>query len=222
MYQEPAKIQPIYVNPTSKVEIPLVPKHELVVNKDCVISYYQRNKKAVYYVVRDYAEQMADVMVCINMNLQLHKIPFVITAADQDTVKRIKHTLAMALSGGVAVTSAEGDLTKQLTVLNTQVPYLIDKLYTFYNNLENELKTYLGLSNTGTYNKQSHTLDSEVEASNTFTESMADNVDDCLTETSKQVKDVLGKTITFTKREHAPENLIGTTQEDFHDDSSKD
>lgn len=222
MYHEAARVQPIYIDPTTKTEIPLVPKHELVVNKDCVISYYQRNKKAVYYVVRDYAEQMADVMVCINMNLQLHKIPFVITAADKDTVSRIKHTLAMALNGGIAVTSAEGDLTKQLTVLSTQVPYLIDKLYTFYNNLENELKTYLGLSNTGTYNKQSHTLDSEVEASQTFTDSMADNVDDCLTETSKQVNKVLGKTITFTKREHAPESLIGTTQEDFHDDSSKD
>lgn len=218
MYHEPAKVQPIYIDPTTKTEIPLVPKHELVVNKDCVISYYQRNKKAVYYVVKDYADQMADVMVCINMNLQLHKIPFVITASDKDTVKRIKHTLSMALQGGVAVTSAEGDLTKQLTILNTQVPYLIDKLYTFYNNLENELKTYLGLSNTGTYNKQSHTLVSEVEASQSFTDSMADNVEDCLKETSQQIKEVLGKTISFIKRDQAPEALKGTTQEDFHDD----
>lgn len=221
MYHETAKVQPIYVDPTSKTTIPLVPQHELVVNKDCVISYYQRNKKAVYYVVKDYADQMADVMVCLNMNLQLHKIPFVITAADEDTVKRVKHTLAMALGGGIAVTSAEGDINS-LTSLNTATPYIIDKLYTFYCDLENELKTYLGLSNSGTYQKASHTLEAEMQSSLDFTAGMADNVTDCLEETSKQIKEVLGKTVTFTKREVSQDQVDHMDREKANGEAYKE
>jgi hypothetical protein len=199
MYSEPAEVQPVYINPTTQQEIPLVPHKTLVVNKDCVIGWYQRNHMPMHQIVHKYAERIADIEMTINTNIQLHKIPFMFNSTDGQAAKRLKDALQSILNNQTVVGIAQADL-EQISVLNMSPAYIVDKLQAYKVDLENELKTYLGLQNTGAYQK-GHILESEVESSRANTKQMQANFDDELQEFSKRVKDVLGKTITFECRQ---------------------
>lgn len=199
MYNQPASILPTYINFDNQ-EIPLVPHGEQVVNRDVVVGWYQRNRCPVYEIVNSYCRQLADIEMTINTNVQLHKMPFVFNATEQGTATRVKQMLQGILNNQVSVGIATGDL-EELTTLATNTPYIIDKLYTYKCDLENELKTYLGLNNSGVYQKQAHTLEAEVESSQQDVNDQQDNVDDELEELSKRVEKTLGKRITFRRRE---------------------
>lgn len=199
MYMQPASILPTYINADNK-EIPLVPRKEQVVNKDVVLGYYQRNRCSVYELVHSYSVQLADIEMTINTNLQLHKMPFMITANDSQKKIQLTQTLQEILNNKVVVGVAEGELN-EIQSISTAAPYIIDKLQTYKVDLENELKTYLGLNNNGQYQKASHTLEAEVESSQQDVNDMQDNVDDELAELSKRIKKTLGKDVTFKRRE---------------------
>lgn len=206
MYMQPASILPTFINADNK-EIPLVPRKEQVVNKDVVLGYYQRNRRSVYELVHSYSIQLADIEMTINTNLQLHKMPFMITANDSQKKIQLIQTLQEILNNKVVVGVAEGELN-EIQSISTAAPYIIDKLQTYKVDLENELKTCLGLNNNGQYQKASHTLEAEVESSQQDVNDMQDNVDDELTELSKRIKKTLGKDVTFKRREIPQDNEV--------------
>lgn len=198
MYNEIATILPTYINGSNQI-IPLVPHGKQVVNKDVVIGYYQRNRLPVIKIVRSYCEQLADIEMVINTNLQLHKLPFIFEATEPDSVNRLTKTIQKIVNNELVIGVAQGDAS-QINAVSSNTPYIIDKLYTYKCDLENELKTYLGLNNSGVYQKASHTLEAEVESSQQDVNDMLDNVDDELEELSKRVKKTLGKDIRFIAR----------------------
>lgn len=205
MYSEPATVNPIFINPTTKQQIPLVPTTTQVVNKDVVLGWYQRNHRPLYEMVHSYCVQLADIEMVINTNLNAHKLPYLFNSSNPDVAARLTALLQRVLNNEVAIGVASSDLN-DIQVLSSSTPYIIDKLYTYKCNLENELKTAMGLNNSGVYQKQSHTLEAEVESTQKDINDNQDNFDDELTEFSKRVKNVLHKTLTFKCREGAGED----------------
>ena len=197
MYNEPATVDCISI--VNGQRIPLVPKGTQVVNKDVVIGWYQRNHCSMLSIVDSYVNQLADIEMCINTNLQTHKLPYLFNSTNPDVAARLQTLIQRVLNNEISVGIANGDLN-DIQVLSTNTPYIIDKLYTYKCDLENELKTYLGLNNNGVYQKASHTLEAELESSQEDVNDMLDNIDDELNEFSKRIKDTLGKEITFKRR----------------------
>ena len=150
-------------------------------------------------IVDSYVNQLADIEMCINTNLQTHKLPYLFNSTNPDVAARLQTLIQRILNNEVSVGIANGDLN-DIQVLSTNTPYIIDKLYTYKCDLENELKTYLGLNNNGVYQKASHTLEAELESSQEDVNDMLDNIDDELNEFSKRIKATLGKDITFKRR----------------------
>lgn len=205
MYSEPAAVDPVYINPDTKQAIPLVPQTTQVVNKDVVIGWYQRNHRPVYELVHSYCSQLADIEMVINTNLNMHKLPYLFNASNPDMANRLASLLQRILNNEVAIGVSTSDIN-DIQVLTPNIPYIIDKLYTYKCNLENELKTAMGLNNSGVFQKASHTLEAEVESTQKDINDYQDNVDDELTEFSKRIKKVLGKDITFKCREGLAED----------------
>lgn len=205
MYSEPAAVNPIYINPTSKMVIPLVPRSKQVVNKDVVLGWYQRNHQPVYDMVHSYCVQLADIEMVINTNLNAHKLPYLFNSSNPDVAARLTALLQKVLNNEVVIGVAASDLN-DIQILTSNTPYIIDKLYTYKCNLENELKTAMGLNNSGVFQKASHTLQAEIDSSHQDVNDFQDNFDDELSEFSKRVKDVLGRTITFKCREGLAED----------------
>lgn len=199
MYNEPATVDPVYINPTTHVVIPLVPQGTQVVNQDVVIGWYQRNHRSMYSIVHSYCQQLADIEMTINTNLQAHKLPYMFNSTNPDVANRLAGLIQRVLNNEVAIGVCNSDLN-DIQVLASNSPYIIDKLYTYKCDLENELKTYLGLNNNGVYQKASHTLEAELESSQEDVNDMLDNIDDELNEFSERVQKTLGKTIAFTRR----------------------
>lgn len=205
MYNEPASVDPVYINPTTAAVIPLVPRGTQVVNKDVVLGWYQRNHKPMYEIVHSYCVQLADIEMVINTHLQAHKLPYLFNSTNQDTGRRLQNLIQRILNNEVAIGISTADLN-DIQVFSTNTPYIIDKLYTYKCDLENELKTYLGLNNSGVYMKQSHTLEAEIESSHADVNDMLDNIDDELNEFAARAEKTLGKRITFTRRQMPDES----------------
>ena len=185
----------------------LIPSTEQVVGKDVAIGWYQRNHQSVQRFVRIYAQQLADVQMVINTNLSLHKMPFVIITDDEDTAKRIKDCIRRILNNELAVYLNAAD-KNALSSLNTITPYIIDKLYQYKVDLENELKTYLGLDNNGGYEKKERMLVDEVNSQRATIDDSADNFTDELNDFAVNIKDLTGLEISFKARMKQVEETV--------------
>lgn len=222
MYSEPAIVDCIYTNTNGTIK-PLVPQGSQIVNKDVVIGWYQRNHRPVYEIVHSYCSQLADIEMVINTNLQAHKLPYLFNSTNSATSTRLITLLQRVLNNEVAIGVANSDLN-DIQILASNAPYIIDKLYTYKCNLENELKTALGLNNSGVYQKQSHTLEAEIESTQNDVNDTQDNIDDELSEFSKRVKETLGRTITFTCRMIGEDNneVIHMSKEKMNGEGYRD
>lgn len=160
MYDYPAIITLI-----NKHKLPkeVIPEGELIVNKDVVVCFAQANMKPIKTIVQDYADQLSDIDNVMNTNLQLQKLPFIIQCDDEKQARRMRNVLLQILNNDIAVEIPAGD-KNSLLVTPTGAPFIVDKLYEYRTNVENELKTYLGLDNSGGYEKKERMITDEVNS----------------------------------------------------------
>lgn len=203
---------------------PLIPRGSLTVDKDVCIGYIQRNHKSIYSVVNWYAERIAQVEMVINTNLQLQKMPFLLSVTEdadkvQDVINRI-------LNNEIVITVEGFDINSINSVI-TETPYLIDKLVNYKVSLENELKTYLSINNNGVQKIQQLQM-AEVNANNDEIMDSETNFFESLQEWCDNIKEVLGlnisvkstsKPIKVEGQVHENEEKPGPKEEDEDDDN---
>ena len=204
MYSSPSAVNLINERGVSLL---LVPDRLMTVGKDVVIGWYQRNHRPIYRTVIRYAEQLADVQMVINTNLQLHKMPFLIACDDEDVAKRLKDVVRRIVNNDIAVYLNAADKNALVSMV-TATPYIIDKLYQYKIDLENELKTYLGLDNQGNFEKKERMLTDEVQSQRATIDDSADNFSDCLNEFSEAIKEVLGISLKFIPRQKQNDEAV--------------
>lgn len=192
MYDFPATVTLVNKH---KLPAEIIPQGEQVVNRDVVVGFFQANQKSVYQIVRDYAEQLSDIDNVINTNLQLQKLPFIICCEDDKQAQRMKNTIMHILNNDVAIEIPAGD-KNSLQVTPTAAPYIIDKLYQFRTNLENELKTYLGLDNNGGYEKRERMLTDEINSQRATVTDSCYNFHQCMEIFTDEIKKYLGIAVT--------------------------
>lgn len=166
------------------------------VDEDVVLGYFQANHKGIYSIVRDYAAQLSDIDNVMNTNLQLQKAPFIILCDDDKQAKRMKSTISKILNNDIAVEIPSGD--KNSLVINPlEAPLIIDKLYEYRTNVENEIKCFLGLDNSGGYEKKERMITDEVNSQRATIADSRFNFTQCLDAFCADVKKVLGIDISY-------------------------
>lgn len=122
-----------------------IPTGNLTVDKDVVLGYLQSNQKGLHSTVRWYIERIAQVETVIAINLEMQKMPYLIPVS-KDNQKHCEDIIDRILNGELVIFTEDDDAS-QYKCVETQAPYIIDKLCNYKKELEGELKTVLTINN---------------------------------------------------------------------------
>lgn len=185
---------------------PLIPSTLQVVDKDVVIGWIQSNRKPLRMIVDWYIERIAQVDMVINTNLNLHKLPFLIPLdkGDKDAKNKLQDVVSRILNNEL-VLFVEGVDPTLFKAVATEAPFIIDKLANYRKDLENDLKTVLGVNNPGVSKIEQLQL-SEVQANDAEVNSHDTDYTYQLEQFCERIKETLGYDISVeTVREPVEE-----------------
>lgn len=185
MYNFPTRVQLI-----NSRGVPYVPNQIQVNNEDVVLGFAQHSRQPVKAIVEIDVNRIVDVDMTIRTNLIAQKMPFAIEVTPESQ-QHAEELMASILGDEPAfyINVKETDSLKPVT---TMTPYIIDKLYTYKQNLENELNTFLGIDNIGGVEKKERLVTDEAQSNDNIINDFSDSIGDNLKEFCSYVKSVLG------------------------------
>lgn len=142
------------------------------VDKDVVIGWCQANKKPVKAIVEYYAERMAIVEEVIKINLNSHRVPWMLVTTPED--EKAVEELFDAVMSGEGAPHVPSDFAEKVKVLTSGTQFIIDKLYDYERALDDELRERLGSDNLGVKNKKEHLITAEIESNDELTQESGD------------------------------------------------
>ena len=195
--------------------IPQTPK---VVNRDCVIGYAHTSHASVRSMVMFYIEKIVDVEKTIETNLFTHKLPRLIICSPEDkqrvadivdAIERGEHKLFLDVADWQAIKN----------VLDSgNGSYIIDKLYQYKTNLENELLTFLGINNVA-IQKAERLITDEANSNNELINDSSDCFLDSLHDFCEDISTVLGYEIDVKAKSSPASNEM---VEEINDEGGED
>ena len=199
--------------------VDFIPQTPQRVNKDVVIGWGHSSHMPIRQIVEFYIEKITDVEITANMNLQTHKLPRLVVCSPEDK-NRVQELMNKIEDGVPRLFLEVSDIKAIQNVLQSGGEFIVDKLFTYKQNLERELMTILGIDNIGTLKRERQNND-EVNANN----EEIDNGGDCFVDEMKifckQVSDVLGYPISVREKKPRVE-YMDTTEEDVLPDDSEE
>ena len=181
---------PIQVNLVRVRGATFIPDEPQVVNRDVVIGYAQKSKKPVLAIVDFYLQKIVDVEMTIRVQLKSHKVPWLVGTTPENEAKL--KALFDKVENDDEVLYVSANEIKDMTTLQGGNAYIIDKLYSYKQALENELLTYLGIDNIGIMEKKEHLITDEVNSNNDLINDHSDNFLSCLKHFCEEIKEYLG------------------------------
>ena len=131
-----------------------IPTRPQIVNKDVVIGWGHTSHASVRSLVMWYVERIADVENTIDINLFAHKLPRLVVCSPEDR-ERVANIMEAIDRGEKKLFLEAEDYQAIKNVLEAGgSSYIIDKLYTYKQNLENELLSFLGINNVAVEKKE--------------------------------------------------------------------
>lgn len=188
MYGEPETITLV-----NEFGSPLVPSSIQIVDKDVVIGYIQTNRKPLKMLVDWFIRRIAQVECIINTNLQLQKLPYVIPVEDSNEKAKLEDVVYRILNNEIVI-CVDGVSSALFKAIQTNAPYLVDKLQLYKKDLENDLLTYLGVNNSGS-NKIEQLQMSEVNSNNEEINLSDGNFNEQLQQFCDRIYETLGVSI---------------------------
>ena len=178
-----------YVNTRGATFIPNTMKK---VNVDCVIGWAHSSHAPIRSLVMYYIERIVDVENTINVNLFVHKLPRLIVCSPEDKA-RVEELMDRIEAGDKKLFLSADDVAAIKNVLESGAgtSYIIDKLYQYKQNLENELHTFLGFNNVPV-EKAERLITAEADSNNEVIEECSNCFTSCLDDFAEECLDVLG------------------------------
>ena len=211
IYNYPTKLTPVRLRGAT-----FIPEKPMTIGKDCVIGWAHTSHMPIRYLVDFYVDKIAEVEKTIDTNLFTHKLPRLVICNPDDKA-RVDSLLSAIEKGENRLFLEAEDWQAIKNVLDSGGTYIIDKLYTYKQNLENELLTMLGIDNKGGDKKERLIVD-EVNANNNIINQGSSCFMDELETFVSEVKRVLGYTLSIKVKE-AP--ITSMYEEDTQLDSEE-
>ena len=152
-------------------------------------------------IIRSYAKKIDDIEMTMEVNLFQQSVPRIILA-DEDSKLSAKKLIQQIREFKFAIfgKSTLSNNIKSSDVLDTQAPYVLDKLQDLKIAFKNEYLTFVGINNS--YNtKKERMLVDEVNANNDYMATMVDLMYDMRKDFAKGVKEKFSKNLIVKKRE---------------------
>lgn len=154
----------VYGNPITRRAYSCYNNYQKVLsNKDSVIIWNNYLRTNSVTDIQLYAKRLWDLDRSVDVNAKAQKTPILIQCNEKQKLS-IKN-LYMQYDGNMPAIFADNNIDiNGIKVVNTQAPYVADKLYQLKNQIWNEALTYLGISNLN-INKQERLITDEVSSS---------------------------------------------------------
>ena len=155
--------------------------------------------------IRHFVELMNKTQSTLYANLDQQKFPFIIPMSEE--TKLTMSNIMEQTKGFQSCIMVDESISEQLQrgngecairVLQTGVPYLLDRLSDFESRVENKLFTFLGLNNTNENKKERMVVD-EVNANNTAVQMMLDTGYKCRQTACELVNEMFGLNMSVIK-----------------------
>ena len=181
---------PVEVNLIKLKNVNFIPTKAMVVDKDVVIGFAQRNKHSVMEMVLPLINKIVDVEMVLRTSLKSQKTPWLIgyTPENENQKKAMKEFL----ENDESYLFIETEDVNQFKAIVSGANYNCDKLYNLKCAYENEIKEYLGINNLGVNEKKEHLIGDEINVNQEIVESHGECFLDCLKEFCERIKEVLG------------------------------
>lgn len=187
---------PSVVSYINKRGATFIPRGLKIVNKDCVIGWAHSSHAPVRDLVMFYIDKIVDVEKTIEMNLFVHKLPRLVVCSPEDKA-RVEDLMAKIEAGEKKLFLDANDVQAIKNVLDSgsNTSYIIDKLYQYKQNLENEASTFLGINN-NPIEKAERLVTGEVNSNNQLIAECGNCFDDTIDAFCEEVTEVLGFPLT--------------------------
>lgn len=183
--------EPSVVNYVNVRGATFIPKGIFQVNKDCVIGWAHKSHAPIRSLVMYYIDKIVDVENTINMNLFVHKLPRLVVCSPEDRAR--VNDLMEAIERGekkLFLDAVDVQAIKNVLEAGGNTSYIIDKLYQYKQNLENELLTFLGINN-NPVEKKERLITDEANSNNQLINDSSDCFLDCLKNFCEEVSNIL-------------------------------
>ena len=199
---------PSVVTLVNKRGAAFIPKTPQKVNMDCVIGWAHSSHAPVRSLVLYYIDRIVDVENTINMNLFVHKLPRLIVCSPEDKA-RVEDLLEKIEEGEKKLFLSADDVQAIKNVLDSgsNTSYIIDKLYQYKQNLENELLTFLGVNNVP-IEKKERLITDEAQSNDQLINDSSDCFLDCLMDFCEEVSNVLGYPLSVEAKSSPASNEV--------------
>ena len=182
-----------------------IPTEPQIVNEDCVIGWAHTSHAPVRSLVMYYLDKIADVENTINTNLFVHKLPRLVICSPEDK-NRVEQIMEEIEKGENKIFLDVQDEKAIKNVLESgQGGYIIDKLYQYKQNLENELLSFLGINNVA-IEKKERLITDEANSNNQLINDSSDCFLDSLKDFCEEISSVLGYTISVEAKSSPASN----------------
>lgn len=182
---------PSVVSYINKRGATFIPKGLKIVNKDCVIGWAHSSHAPIRSLVLYYIDRIVNVEQTIEMNLFVHKLPRLVVCSPEDR-DRVADLMDKIEQGEKKLFLDANDVQAIKNVLDSgsNTSYIIDKLYQYKQNLENELLTFLGINNIS-LEKQERLIVDEANSNNQLINDCGECFLDSIKAFCKEVSEVL-------------------------------
>lgn len=154
----------VYNNPISYIAYANNGYQMPLTNKNSVLIYNNYLKEPTLMLCEYFAKRLYDFDSIIDVNVRSQKTPILIACSESE--KLAMKNVYMQYDGNQPVIFTYKDFLNadNFKVVNTQSPYVSDKIYQLKSNIWNEALTQLGITNT-TVNKKERLITDEVQRS---------------------------------------------------------
>ena len=132
---------------------------------DIVLIYNNMESFPTDTTIRLFAQRLARVERIIDVNIGAQRTPFILKSNSPQKMTLTNFMKQIDNNDDICIVSTDMDKLGEITVLNTNTPYVADKLAAYKKNLWAEALSFLGINNVDT-EKKSHLITAEVESNN--------------------------------------------------------
>lgn len=145
-----------------------------------------------------YSAKLTNIDRAIDTNINLQKIPYVITCSDKQKLS-FKQVIKQTQSNEPVIYGDKNLDLNEIKVLKTDVPIVFDKLQIQKDNILNEYLTSLGINNANT-NKRERLIVNEVDSNNQYIKSNEDVELKARENACKLINEMFGLNISVERR----------------------
>lgn len=144
VYRQPLKVRAYAVNGYNRT---------MENEKECIVIWNNMLRKSTYPVLQNFAIQLWDLDRTCFVNLRAQKTPVLVIAPEHDRLTM--KNLYKEITGNAPVIYGDKNLEyENIKSINTQAPFIADKVYEQKTKIWNEALTYLGIANVNSVKKE--------------------------------------------------------------------